>query len=221
MTIHNTLGVSALVAAAAAAASFGLDWFSDFTATPVQPPAFDSSFIAPPVGVAFESDFVAGTYQVRDAPESYGAHQIDDQIAPAGDHYTGLPATIVRDGFDSDFVVWYTPQTPAGYTDETVYSDFTDAVNVAETSPPPVAFDSDFTLLGVAVDSDFVTGLHRATLTAATSGLYTTDDRELLSGTPVPVPQPFSIDQALPGTFADDRLGYFVLGYTILGADAL
>lgn len=221
MTIKNTLSLIVLSAVSPISPSLGLDVISDFGDVTVEPLAFSSDFTAAPVGEAFRSDFEVGSYSVAGGIEVYGRNQVRIDSA-AGAHSRGTTLIVMRDGFESDFARWVDPQMPAEYDNVSVVSDFAKGRHVAETYPPPSAFDSDFSAAGLSFASQFTEDAYRKATGDTVYGRYRYSADDVgLSGRPITGSRPFVIEQMLPGTAVDDRLGYFRLGETTLGGPAV
>lgn len=218
MTTKNALAIQVLSALSPAAPLPGLDFESDFPAIVTPTYSFFAEFAAPPTGTAFDSDFSAATYLMSAGPSPYGRYRIDYDNPGIGSHQLGTTLAILRDGFFSDFALLADPQEPAAFAGVSLSSDFVTPRHVTETYPPPLAFDSDFSAGGLSVQSRFSIDQHQWVTGTATEGRYQVDaDVAFLSGRLVRGPAPFYLEQLLPGTSADDRLGYFILGRSILG----
>lgn len=221
MTIKNIIAILALSAASPIAPSTGQDVISDFGNVTTEPLAFSSDFAAAPTGTAFLSDFAADTFSRADNVETYGRYKIRLDSS-AGTHSRGTMIVVMRDGFESDFVQMTDPQMPAEYLNVVVSSNFAEDRHAAETYPPPAALDCDFSSAGLSFSSRFFDGTHRKATGDTTYGRYQLSDGDvILSGRPIQGSRPFVVEQMLPGSAADDRLGYFRLGETTLGGAAV
>lgn len=220
MTIKNMLVALATSAAPSVATPDGTEYLSDFSVVADDPIAFESDFSGVPVGDAYRSDFAAETYQVSGSIEVYGRFRLTDGEGLFGAHQIGEDLIILRDGYGSDFALWADPEGPIGFDDVAVQSDFSIPRHVAETYPPPLAFASDFSDEGFSYASRMDTDTYIKDTGSTVSGRFRLNtDPFVLSGTPLKSPLPFYVEQMLPGTAADDRFGYLILGQTILGGD--
>lgn len=220
MTIKNMLVALATPSVPSVATPDGTEYLSDFSIVADDPVAFESDFSGVPVGDAYLSDFAAGTYQVSGSIEVYGRFRLTDGEGLLGYHRSGEDLIVLRDGYGSDFALWADPQGPIGFDDVAIRSDFSIPRHVAETYPPPLAFSSDFADEGFSYASRMDTDTYIKDTGNTVSGRFRLNsDTFVLAGRPLKSPLPFYVEQLLPGTAADDRLGRFILGQTVLGGD--
>lgn len=220
MTIKNALAIQVMPALSPVAPTIGLDIESDFSVVITPTYSFFSDFSATPTGTAFDSEFSAGTYAMAGGPNPYGRYRIDYANPGIGSHQRGTTLAVIRDGFSSDFALLADPQEPTAFAGMTLSSAFDTPRHVAETYPPPAAFDSDFSAGGVSLHSRFSVDLHQWATGTTVDGRHRLDtNTAFLSGRVVRPPPPIYLEQTLPGTPADDRLGYFILGRSILGGN--
>jgi hypothetical protein len=246
VTIKNLLILLATPSAPPVATPDGAEYLSDFSASADDPVAFESDFSGAPVGDAYRSDFAVtglrvgagygslygsyygdtgtreeqGSYQVSGSIEVYGRFRLTDGGSPLGLHQMGEDLIVLRDGYGSDFALWADPQGPVGFDDVAYRSGFSIPRHVAETYPPPLAFSSDFSDEGFSYFSQMDADTHIMDTGNTVPGRFRLNsDTFVLSGVPLKSPLPFYVEQMLPGTPADDRLGHLILGQTVLGGD--
>ena len=222
MSARSHLVFMAMGATNPAAPPRGRGFESDWTVPPEDEASFDADWTTLPSSLSFDADFTTDTYQMETAAFVYGRFQITDGVSQIGEHNIGTTQDILRSGFDSDFVLWGDPKEPVGFEDTSFFSDFTVGRHVAETYPSPISFDANFEEGGYSFDANFAGDAYKMATGTTTFGTFNNyPDRVFLTGRVVRPPAPFTIDQILPGSSLDDRMGYFILGTTTLGGNPI
>jgi hypothetical protein len=200
----------------------GRGFESNWTIAPTDEASFDADWTTLPNSLSFDADFTTDTYLMETAAFVYGLFQTTDGAEQIGEHNTGTTQDILRSGFDSDFCLWADPQEPIGFEGISFSSDFTVPRHVAETYPSPISFDANFEDGGYSFDANFAGDAYKMATAGTVFGTFNTNpDRVFLTGRLVRPPLPFTVNQILPGSSLDDRMGYFILGTTTLGGNPL
>lgn len=218
MTIKNALAALAFEGQPSALPAEGRDFDMDFTVDVTPTYRFDAAFALAPTGTIFEADFSADAYTMAAGPHPYGRFRIDYAGPTYGRHQIGTTLAVLRGGFFADFALYADPQEPRGYEGVRLSADFSAGRYVAETYPPPVGVSLDFAGDGLRFNLAPAADVYQQDTGGTVTGRYSRNTTEtVLSGRPLRAPLPFYYEQALPGTSADDRLGHFILGRSILG----
>jgi hypothetical protein len=193
--IKSALAMMALVSAPSAVPAQGLDWRFQFAYVAADDVAFRFQFAQPPEGLAFRFRFAADDYVTRTDAEMPGVYTtyVD---APQGRYTVGTDTLEFVDGFKFNFARYVDPPSAVGYEDLGFRYNFADQFYAAETAPAPLSFQFRF-----AADS------------------YLVDlDPAPFNTSPLQVYYAMLYDKVKIGAPLDDRLGFFVLGQTVIGA---
>lgn len=193
--IKSALALMALVSTPAAAPSQGLDWRFQFANVASDDIAFLFQFAQPPEGLAFRFQFAADVYVARTDAETLGRYStyVD---APQGRYTVGSDTLEFADGFKFNFARYVDPPPVVGYEDVGFRFNFADEFYIMETAPAPPSFVFRFAAGSYVVDLDPLP----------------------INTSPIQVYYAMLYDKVKIGAPLDDRLGYFTLGQTVIGA---